>query len=310
MSPSFHLKECLKRKLWFVTGKGGVGKTTLAVALGLLSARHGLQTLIVETHGLHHVGELFSLEKQPGYGGKRIHKNLSLLQITPEEALEEYVVQQIKFRFLYNAVFNNQYVRHFIDAAPGLVELLTIGKIWSLAKEGKKWGMGRDYDLVIVDAPSTGHGLSLLTVPEVVSQAVRLGPLKSKSDKILQFLRSETESLLWLTTLPEEMPVNEAVEMAKVLEQKSLMPLGPILMNRLWPDLMSPSSLEVFRKNGGSFPLVEQYSQSFELSRFYLQKAKTLLEGHPLIELPLIYRSAVPLEIAQDLSRHLEAALV
>ena len=225
------------QKLWIVTGKGGTGKTTVAAALGIKAAEEGKKVLLVETHRLTHLGKLFGVGTV-GYEATRVGPNLSLLQINQEDAFEEYVLQQVRFKFLYDTVFNNRFVRHFIDGAPGLAELLTIGKIWALVEEkGSKSGKNA-YDLVIVDAPSTGHGLSLLTISQVVVDAVRVGPLHSKAKAILDLLRNPLKTILWLVTLAEEMPVNEAVEMAAKISRDAKMQLGPVVINAVWPDIL------------------------------------------------------------------------
>jgi anion-transporting ArsA/GET3 family ATPase len=294
----------LSQKLWLVTGKGGVGKTTLAGALGLYSASLGADTLVVETHGLNHLGDLLGKPKTE-YRPRRIQKKLWLAQINAEEALEEYLLQQIKIKTIYNAVFKNKYVRHFMDAAPGLVELLTIGKIWALTRGKGHYGNKRSFDRVIVDAPSTGHGLSLLTVPEVVAQAVRVGPLKTKSEQILDLIRDETKTMVWLATLAEDMPVAEATEMATTLKEKVRVALGPILVNGLWPDLISEASQKKLAEWKEMPPLVASYRSRFELSRFYLDKLKTNLSGNQFWEIPLIYDVTSPLEITSEISERL-----
>jgi anion-transporting ArsA/GET3 family ATPase len=302
MAISQALHDVLKKKLWIVTGKGGVGKTTLTAALGILCAKQGLSTLLVETHGLNHLGQLLEVGTV-GYEGGRVRQNLELVQLNPEEAFEEYVLQQVKFHFIYNTVFKNQYVRHFIDAAPGLIELLTIGKIWFMVGEqGKKQGKKKPYDMVIVDAPSTGHGLSLLTVPEVVVSAVRVGPLKNKSQQILDLLRDPEKTMVWLATLPEEMPVNEAVEMAEKLKSEVKMAVGPIIANALWPEILDPESISELKKTKSKLPVFETYQKRSEQSRFYLDKLKNLLPTHPVLELPLVYHTTSPLLLAEHLS--------
>jgi len=285
------------QKLWLVTGKGGVGKTTLAAALGLYSAESGQETLMVETHGLNHLGDLMGKPKV-GYRPRRVGEKLWLAQISAEEALEEYLLQQIKIKAIYNAVFKNRYVRHFMDAAPGLVELLTIGKIWALTRGKGQYGNQRTFDRVIVDAPSTGHGLSLLTVPEVVANAVKIGPLRSKSEQILELIRDPKQTLVWLSTLAEDMPVTEATEMATTLESKVRVGLAPILVNGLWPDLLSESSWKEVKQAVKGNALLKSYCSRYELSRFYLDKIKTNLSGHDFWEIPLVYQVNSPYEIA------------
>lgn len=304
MKNSPAISDRFSQKLWIVTGKGGVGKTTLAGTLGLLSSQWKQDTLLVETHGLQHLGDLMGVGRV-GYKPKKIAPHLWLCQVEPEKALEEYLLQQIKVRFIYNAVFKNRYVRHFMDAAPGLVELLTIGKIWALTQPKGTYGTPRTFDRVIVDAPSTGHGLSLLTVPEVVSRAVRVGPLKSKSTQILDVLRNPARTLIWLATLPEELPVTETAEMAEKLKTQVKISLGPVLVNCVWPELISESVEEEMGKLKPP-PFMNVYKKRRSLSRFYLDKLKTHFPEGDLWTLPLVYRTSRPLEIAKVLTQRIQ----
>lgn len=298
-------KEYFQKKLWMVSGKGGVGKTTLAAALGLLSARRGDKTLLVETHGLNHLGELLGV-REVSFKPQQVSEHLWLTQLDPEAALEEYVLQQIKVKMLYNAVFKNRYVRHFLMAAPGLVELLTIGKIWALCGEVGEYGNEHTFDRVIVDAPATGHGLSLLTVPEVVASAVRVGPLKTKSEAVLKYIRDPKHAMMWLCTLAEEMPVSETIEMRTQLKKQVKMALGPIVLNALWPDLSdTPLSAKVKK----DFPLAASYEKRHELSHFYVEKIKNQLPKEVFYQLPLLYEDFDPLAIAKTLSQNLEESL-
>jgi anion-transporting ArsA/GET3 family ATPase len=287
-----------------MTGKGGVGKTTLTAALGFYSSDREEDTLLVETHGLNHLGELLGVGKV-GYRPKKIAPHLWLCQLDPEMTLEDYLLQQIKVQLIYNAVFKNKYVRHFLDAAPGLVELLTIGKIWALTQPKGVLGNLQTFHRVIVDAPSTGHGLSLLTVPEVVARAVRVGPLKTKSQQILDALRDPNYTMVWLASLPEELPVTETVEMAAKLTEQVKVHLGPILVNALWPELLSESGEKELGKIK-NLPLVETYKKRRTLSRYYLNKLQNRLPQKQLVELPLIYETTRPLEIAKVLAKKMK----
>jgi anion-transporting ArsA/GET3 family ATPase len=308
MPKMWDLRSLLKKNLWIVTGKGGVGKTTMSAALGMLSAQSGLKTLLVETHGLTHLADLLEVGIA-GYEPCQVQKNLYLIQITPEQAFEEYVLQQIKFKVVYNTVFNNRYVRHFIDAAPGLNELLTIGKIWSLVEKDSAPRTKKPFDLVIVDAPATGHGLSLLTVAQVVVDAVRVGPLKNKAEEILHLLQDPQKTLTWLVTLPEEMPVNEAVEMAEKLENEAGVSLGPLLMNSVWPELLTEDSLTKLLRSKIDPTMFQAYETRLDQSRFYVDKIKTQLNKLQCLELPLIYQTKTPRRIAERLSTQIQQVL-
>ncbi|MDL1872288.1 ArsA family ATPase [Deltaproteobacteria bacterium PRO3] len=308
MTGTWELNGLLQRRLWIVTGKGGVGKTTVAAALGLLAARQGLKVLMVETHGLTHLAELFEAEGV-GYEPKAFKNGLSLARIDPEPAFQEYVLRQVKFEFLYNAVFNNKYVRHFIDAAPGLAELLTIGKIWAFVEDEARRGKKPLFDLVIVDAPSTGHSLSLLTVPQVVVDAVRVGPLKNNAQQILALIRDPQKTLTWLVTLPEEMPVNEAVEMDEKLERQAKVGVGPVLLNSLWPEVLGADSLQDLKKAKVENPMLHLYRQRAEQSAFYRDRLRERLPGRQVLDLPLVYQTKQPVRIAESLSESIRAQL-
>ena len=147
MKNTFNLDRLLNHKLVVVSGKGGVGKTTVSLALGLLAAERGKRTLIAEINSEEQIAHL--LERAPAnYHESGILPNLWSMNIQTKKAFEEYVLARLKFRSLYKAVFENKLVRYFIDATPGLSDLMCIGKVYELVKS---------YDLVIVDAPATGH---------------------------------------------------------------------------------------------------------------------------------------------------------
>lgn len=309
MAKRWELNELLKRRLWIVSGKGGVGKTTAAAALALLASRQGLKVLLVETHGLSHLAELFKVE-DVGYEAKSVKNDISLFRIDAESSFEEYVLRQVKFQFVYNAVFNNKYVRHFIDAAPGLTELLTIGKVWALVEDEARQGKKPSFDLVIVDAPSTGHSLSLLTVPQVVVDAIRVGPLKSNAQDVLTLLRDSSKTLTWLVTLPEEMPVNEAVEMDEKLEGQAKVGVGPILLNAMWPRIFDADSLQDLKKAKLDNPMLQSHRLRREQSEFYRDRLRERLGERQVVELPLVYSTSDPIRIAERLCETLKLELV
>jgi anion-transporting ArsA/GET3 family ATPase len=255
------------------------------------------------------MAELFQAG-EVGYEPKAVKNGISLLQLDAESSFEEYVLRQVKFQFVYNAVFNNKYVRHFIDAAPGLTELLTIGKIWALVEDEVRRGKKPSFDLVIVDAPSTGHSLSLLTVPRVVVDAIRVGPLKSNAQDVLALIRDPRKTLTWLVTLPEEMPVNEAVDMDEKLRNEAKVAVGPILLNSIWPKIFSADSLQDLKKNKIDNPMIENHRRRREQSEFYRDRLQERFEGRQILELPLVYSTSDSMRIAELLSETFKQDLV
>ncbi len=302
-----NLDDLFKRKLLIVSGKGGVGKTTIAATLGLAAAKRGLKTLLVEVHAAEKMAEVFS-HPAIGYQETLLRENLFSINVDPHSAFEEYVVEQIHSKRLYHLVFENRFVRSFLDATPGLSELLEIGKIWTLAERDKK------YDLTIVDAPATGHGLAFLTVPKVVASAVRVGPIKNKAAAILKLLQDETKTLLILTTLLEEMPVNETLEMLESARSKVGIAIGPVIANAIFPTLLEEEEWEKIRQKTAT-PTTEEFElftflfQSHQKRRQqeqgYLKELKGELGDTPLWELPYLFRRKIDLQALEILGKYL-----
>ena len=201
----------LNKRILVVTGKGGTGKTTVAATLGVMSARQGKKTLIVECNGSQHIAPLF--EHSPStYTPTVMFPGLSAMTITSEEAIEDYVVQQIKIRSLYKLVFRNRVMGPFMDAVPGLHDASHLGKVFDLARERTTEDEYR-WDLIIVDAPATGHGLSLLASPKSMMDLTRRGPIFEGVQSVHAIISDPVRTGIILTCLPEQMPVNETIEL-------------------------------------------------------------------------------------------------
>jgi len=215
----------LDRRLLVVSGKGGTGKSTLSAALAFAAARRGKKTLVCEVTARERVSEL--LGRPPsGTNITELLPNLFSVHVRPREALREYALMIIKYEFLYNRVFESKLVRYFLDAAPSLAEIVMLGKVWWHATHDLQNGKPR-WDLVILDAPATGHGLTFLTVPEVFLRLVSEGPLARDMLGMQALLADERRCRTCIVTLPEEMPANEAVEMHRALGKHKL-PQGPL----------------------------------------------------------------------------------
>ncbi|GDX81009.1 ATPase [Deltaproteobacteria bacterium] len=194
------------RRVVLVTGKGGVGKTTVAVSLALAAARRGKRVLLCETQGATRVPALFGRPSK-GYEPTQVATNLSTLSITPAEAIQEYVLLQLHFVRLYKMVFQNRVMGPFVDAVPGLHDLVQLGKVWFAERETEN---GRQrWDLVVVDAPATGHGLTMLGAPRAMMELTRAGPFYENAKQIAELVEDPVRTGLVLVTTPEEMPLRE-----------------------------------------------------------------------------------------------------
>jgi anion-transporting ArsA/GET3 family ATPase len=209
--------KLLDHRILLVTGKGGTGKTTVAAALGLWAARSGRRTLICETKGAEAIGPLFH-RPSVGYSPTALHPNLFVMSITSKAAIEDYVVQQIKVRQLYRLVFRNRVMAPFIDAVPGLHDAVHLGKVFDLIGEQNKNGASK-WDLVIVDAPATGHGLHMIRAPRAMMELTRTGPIFEGVRIVDEVMSDPNTTGILATCLPEEMPINETISLWKDLGQ-------------------------------------------------------------------------------------------
>ena len=201
----------LDRRIALVTGKGGVGKTTVSIALASMAAAAGKRAIITETAGARLIPGIFGATSR-GYEPVELAPNLWSLSITPEEAIEDYIVQQIKVRRLYKLVFQNRVMGPFMDAVPGLHDVIQLGKVFDLHREVGRDGRPR-WDFIVVDAPATGHGITMLGAPRSLMEMTRRGPFFEGARQVHDVMDDPTQTAVVLVSLPEEMPVNETLDL-------------------------------------------------------------------------------------------------
>jgi len=221
----------------FVTGKGGAGKTTVSAALALAMARAGRRVLIATSGAKPRTAELvgsaaLSTQIEP------LRHNLWGVLLTPEVALREYGTLVLKSPRLVEALFDNKYVQGFFNGAPGLKEWALLGKAWYHTTETLPDGRPR-FDVVIFDAPATGHGLDMLRVPKVILSAAPPGRLRTDAERAFSFLRDPSKSGVVVVTLPEEMPTNETLELVSALRDDLALPITEIVLNSALTPLFS-----------------------------------------------------------------------
>jgi anion-transporting ArsA/GET3 family ATPase len=235
--------DLLDKRLVFVTGKGGVGKTTVALALGLRAAAEGKRTIVCEVSSQENASRMFA-HTEVGFHEVEMEESLWSISIDPDESMREYVLLQLKVRAMRDMLFRSRIFNYLAAATPGLKELVTIGKIWELAQLDRKVKSGRKYDLVIVDAPATGHGIGFLQTPRTFAAIARVGPIHSQAQQLDRLITDQEHTGVAIVALPEEMPVNESVTLERDLLDDVGVAVDRVYMNGLYPERFSGAEAE------------------------------------------------------------------
>jgi hypothetical protein len=240
----------LDRRLIFVTGKGGVGKTTVAAALGLSAARAGRRVLVCEVADQERLTAAFGLPAA-GFRELEIEPGLSAFSVNPDDAIAEWLRYQLRSRTLAGLLGGNRLFQYLATAAPGLAEMVTIGKVWELAQLERKTPSAAPYDLVIVDAPATGHGIALLSAPRTFGDIARVGPIARQAEIVDAFVRDPSTTAVIAVALAEEMPVSETLDLERRLRDELDIGLERIFVNAVLPDRLTGAEAEAIEAAGG-----------------------------------------------------------
>src|SRR3954462_9768144 len=237
------MAELLDKRLVFVTGKGGVGKSTISVALGLAAAARGKRAIVCEIGGQETASRVFR-RAEVGLHEVEVSNNLWAISIDPDHSLREYLLLQLKVRAMRDLLVRSRIFNYLAAATPGLRELVTIGKIWEVALPDRKVKKGREYDLVIVDAPATGHGVAFLQTPRTFANVARVGPIKAQAEALETFLVNHRKTGVAIVALPEEMPMNETASLERTLTEEVGVAVDRVYMNALYPERFSAEEAE------------------------------------------------------------------
>ena len=304
--------DLIDRRLVFVTGKGGTGKTIVSSALALFAAERGKRVLVCEVDGKGDVAGFF--EASPtGFAERELAPGVFVMTMDTEASLREYLKLQLKVPVVGRIGPVAKAFDFVATAAPGVREILTVGKLCYEVRE-------RNYDLVVVDAPASGHVIGQLAAPQAINELVRVGLVRTQTDWMLDILSDPAQTALVAVCTPEEMPVNETLELAARVRDETTVHLAAVVVNRVLPELFSQREEAVFEAlrtpaavgaldeatGGDVAPVLEAARLAVTMRRSRAVHLSRLRDGIdatvPLLYLPFMFTRALGLRAARLLA--------
>ncbi len=305
----------LDRQMIFVTGKGGVGKSTVASALGMAAAAQGRRTIVCELGQAGRLARAFGIEAVPGEE-TRLTDHLWSISIDPYEALGEWVTNQIGSRAVARPLMGSSTFHYFVAAAPGAKEVVSMAKVWELVQTERWRRRATGYDLAVVDAPASGHGIGMLMTPKTFATITRVGPIATQANRVRELLESRQRSCYVAVALAEEMPVTETLELQGRLRRQLGRELELVVVNGLYPRRFSKADVERMDEVAaldGAIARAAARAARFEWrqangQQAQLRRLRKEAEGE-LLTLPYLFEPQLELSDLERLSAALGAKL-
>ena len=311
--------DLLDRKLIFVTGKGGVGKSTIAASLAWLGASRGKRTLVCEVDAKGNLADFF--ETGPTrFEEREIAPRLWAMSMDTEASLKQYLSLQLKIPLVAKVGPLAKMFDFVASAAPGVREIVTVGKLCWEVRE-------KHYDLIVVDASATGHIIGQLAAPQAINQLVQVGLVRQQTGWMLDILEDHSTTGLVVVATPAEMPVNETLELTERLRSETKVDLAAVVVNRVLPELFGRGEEEVFDRldtpdgrsllddalGGPSGPLLEAARLTVTMRRSrteHLERLRGAIDSSiPMLYVPYLFFRSHGLRATHQIADSLSAEL-
>jgi anion-transporting ArsA/GET3 family ATPase len=280
-----------------VTGKGGVGKTTVAACLARVAARRGKRVIVCE----------IAQDGRP-HDEVEIEENIHSIAVDPETAMREYLSDQVGGA-MSKLMTSSRVFTYLAAAAPGMRELLTIGKVWDLAQLDQRRTGATPYDLVLLDAPATGHALGMLRTPRTFRDVARVGPISRQAGRIDAFLSDPELTGVVAVAAPEEMPVNETIEFIDALAGEMAIEPDAVVVNGVYPDRFRDAEIAAIENVDGDSPALRAAVAEYRRARHHRNQVRRLRRRARSLTLPFLFETELDAEALDELSRVLEPRL-
>ncbi|MBL4847886.1 MAG: ArsA family ATPase [Planctomycetes bacterium] len=323
-------RDLLSKRLLIVSGKGGVGKTVISSAIGMIAASRGQKVLLIKMDDQGRTAELF--ESNPVSDQiSPLRDGISALNLDPITVVSDYFTKQLKIKRLVKHIIASRLFQNWFRVSPAIKEMICLGKVWDLVDEKTWWRSAPKWDLILFDAPATGHGLGLLRLPEQASKLL-IGPLRTNALGVQAVLEDAERTGLLLVTLPEEMPVNETVHFHT--EARAKVPRvaqEAVILNSAAPDRFGettpdPATCETDAAKAAMAALIgseiapEIVAEAFRhatevgqaraaLTKRYREELKQRIRL-PLVEVPYVFSAAFGFAQLERISTILERKLI
>lgn len=301
------LARLLSRRLVFVTGKGGVGKTTITAALGLLAAQQQKRVLICEVASTPAFGHIFE-NKKIGFNPKTVAPNVDVANLEPEPCLVSFITRFVKVRRIAKALVKNRVAKRFFDAAPAVLETVVLERIERLSRD--QWQKRALYDFVVVDLPSTGHAITFLDTPRMMAKLAKRGALADHLTGLAQRLAKPGWAEIVIVTHLEELPVQESIELWNSAKATLAIPVETIIINRIrnshLPRELRRRLLSTKPDSNSSIVQAARLASAWEEREKRLVKRMKEATGANIIEVPWNPGHQRERQLLDSISQHLE----